>query len=371
MSDQKIFIICGEASGDLHAANLIRSLKEISPNLQVTGWGGDRLLAENVTVLKHIRELSFMGFLEVLLNIVTIIKNFRTCKEHISTFSPEVLILVDFPGFNLRMAEWAKKKGIKVIYYISPQLWAWKQGRIKKIQSFVDELYCILPFEKAYYEKFNVEVKYYGHPLLDEVSNFKSLRKEPLPHIKPVLALLPGSRMQEVKRKLPIMLEAAKSFPDYEIIVACSTQIPEAFYHSFGASEVRFIFGKTYDILNVASIAYVTSGTATLETALFKVPQVVCYKSSSLSFWIAKRVVKINYISLVNLILDRKLVEELIQGDCTSEKLVSSLKRIADPNEMQDQITAGYAELLSLLGGEGASDRIAKSMHETFLKENK
>ncbi len=371
MSDKKIFIICGEASGDLHAANLVRSLKAISPNLQVRGWGGDRLIAENIQVLKHIRELSFMGFLEVFLNIVTILKNFRTCKAHISTFNPEVLILVDFPGFNLRMAEWAKKKGIKVIYYISPQLWAWKQGRIKKIRAYVDELYCILPFEKAFYEKFNVSVKYYGHPLLDEILNFKTLRNEPLLHEKPILALLPGSRMQEVKRKLPIMLEAAKSFPEYEVMVACSSQIPEAFYHSFNASNVRFLFGKTYDILNVASIAYVTSGTATLETALFNVPQVVCYKSSGLSFWIAKRVVKINYISLVNLMLDRKLVEELIQGDCTSEKLVSSMKKLVVNSGTRNQIIAGYGELLNLLGGEGASDRIAESMHETFLKENK
>ncbi len=371
MSHQKIFIICGEASGDLHAANLVSALKLKSPNLQVQGWGGDRLIAENIQVLKHIRELSFMGFLEVLLNMATILKNFRTCKSQISIFKPDVLILVDFPGFNLRMAAWAKKNGIKVIYYISPQLWAWKQGRIKKIQAYVDELYCILPFEKAYYEKFKVSVKYFGHPLLDEILAFKRLSNDPLNYVKPILALLPGSRMQEVKRKLPIMLEAAKSFPEYEVIVACSSQIPNDFYGTYNEPNVRYLYGKTYDILNSASIAFVTSGTATLETALFNVPQVVCYKSSGLSFWIAKRVVKIKYISLVNLILGRKLVEELIQGDCTSEKLVTSMKKIVDVEESRNQIISGYRDLLNLLGGVGASERIAESIVETFLTDNK
>lgn len=368
MSTRKVFVICGEASGDLHASNLVRELRTIDSGLSIKGWGGDRLKAERVEVLKHIRELSFMGFLEVFLNLFTILNNFKTCKAQIESFAPDVLLLVDFPGFNLRMAEWAKQKGIKVVYYISPQLWAWKQNRVKKVKAYVDEMYCILPFEQEFYKKFNIHVKYFGHPLLDEIVRFNSLNLPSLPFQKPVLALLPGSRLQEVRRKLPIMLDAAKSFPEYQIVVACSAQIPPDFYDSFNVTNVSFLLGKTYEILNQASIAFVTSGTATLETALFDVPQVVCYKSSGLSFWIAKRVVKIKYISLVNLILGSGLVTELIQQDCNSKQLVKAMKKIAIDGPERDAMLKGYSDLKQLLGGEGASQRIAISIHETFLR---
>jgi len=368
MSTRKVFVICGEASGDLHASNLVRELRTIDPRLTIQGWGGDRLKAEQVEVLKHIRELSFMGFLEVFLNLFTILNNFKTCKAQIESFAPDVLILVDFPGFNLRMAEWAKQKGIKVVYYISPQLWAWKQNRIKKVKAYVDEMYCILPFEQEFYKNFNIDVKYFGHPLLDEIVRFNALNLESLPFEKPILALLPGSRLQEVRRKLPIMLEAAKGFPEYQVVVACSAQIPPDFYANFNTADVSFLLGKTYEILNEAAIAFVTSGTATLETALFDVPQVVCYKSSGLSFWIAKRVVKIKYISLVNLILGKGLVTELIQQDCNSKQLIEAMKRIAIDGPDRDAMLQGYKELKLLLGGEGASKRIATSIHETFLR---
>jgi lipid-A-disaccharide synthase len=266
------------------------------------------------------------------------------------------------------MAEWAKQKGIKVVYYISPQLWAWKQNRIKKVKAYVDEMYCILPFEQEFYKSFNIDVKYFGHPLLDEIVRFNALNLPSLPFEKPILALLPGSRLQEVRRKLPIMLEAAKAFPEYQVVVACSAQIPSDFYASFNATDVSFLLGKTYEILNEAAIAFVTSGTATLETALLDVPQVVCYKSSGLSFWIAKRVVKIKYISLVNLILGKGLVTELIQQECNSKQLVEAMKKIAIDGPERDAMLQGYKELKLLLGGEGASKRIAASIHETFLR---
>lgn len=368
MAKRKIFVICGEASGDLHASNLVRALRNIDSELEIKGWGGDRLMAERVDVLKHIRELSFMGFLEVFLNLFTILNNFKSCKAQITTFDPDILVLVDFPGFNLRMAQWAKTRGFKVVYYISPQLWAWKQNRIKKVKAYVDEMYCILPFEQEFYRKFKFDAKYFGHPLLDEIVRFNATNVCPLIYDKPILALLPGSRLQEVRRKLPIMLEAAKAFPEYQVVVACSAQIPQDLYASFNADEVSFLYGKTYDILKGASIAFVTSGTATLETALFNVPQVVCYKSSGLSFWIAKRIVKIKYISLVNLILGKGLVTELIQQQCNTKQLVEEMKQIAIGGSKREEILQGYHELKLLLGGEGASQRIARSMHETFLR---
>ena len=368
MNSERVFIISGEASGDLHAANLVNAWKKINPTMEFVAWGGDRLIAEHVKVLKHIRELSFMGFLEVFLNIFTILKNFKTCKAQLVEFNPSVIVLVDFPGFNLRIAEWAKKHGIHVVYYISPQLWAWKQNRVKKIKKYVDELYCILPFERDFYENFGMRVHYFGHPLLDEIERFNHSNQNKIEVNKPILALLPGSRLQEIKRKLPIMLEASKAFKEFDVIVACSTQLSPAYFDSFKCEGVRFEFGKTYEILQQASFAFVTSGTATLETALFEVPQVVCYKSSPLSFWIAKRVVKIKYISLVNLILGEGLVEELIQNDCNSDQLVRSLKKLTTSVENKEQIIAGYKKLKVTLGGKGASERIAFSIHETFFK---
>jgi lipid-A-disaccharide synthase len=363
---KRVFILCGEASGDLHAANLVREWKRRDQETLFQAWGGDRLSAENVPVLKHIRELSFMGFMEVLKHFFTILSNFKECKKTLSEFKPDAIILVDFPGFNLRMARWAKEHNIKVFYYISPQLWAWKKGRIKQVKKYVDFMYCILPFEKAFYARFNYDVSYYGHPLLDEIQPFKQQGISADFGDKPLIALLPGSRVQEVRRKLPIMLDAVKNMQGFQVVVACSNQISPDLYAAYDISEVQLVFGKTYEVLQAAQFALVTSGTATLETALFRVPQVVCYKSNILSYWIARQVVNIQYISLVNLILNEPLVVELIQHHCNEQTIRAELDRMIQDGDYRNSMIAGYDRLIVQLGNEGASRRIASSMLKTF-----
>lgn len=371
MKKAKVFIICGEASGDLHAANLIHEWLKINPDVDFVGWGGERLLKERFNLLKHVKTLSFMGFWEVLMNIRSIAKNFRTCKQQILEHNPDVLLLIDFPGFNLRMAKWASTRGFKVVYYISPQVWAWKKGRIKAIKSYVNALYCVLPFEKAYFKQNNLIVYYFGHPLLDEIHRFTLSEKETLIFEKPVLALLPGSRIQEIKRKLPVMLEAAKNFRDFEIVVACSPYVPLEAYERITNGMARLRVNQTYELLRIAHAAFVTSGTATLETALFKVPQVVCYKSSPLSYAIAKRIIKVRYISLVNLILNRKVVDELIQDDCNPKALAKSMTALLYNNAAREEMLKAYESLIVQLGEKGPSEKIAFSMNETFLLEQR
>lgn len=360
---KKFFIISGEASGDLHAANLVHEMKRIQPKYEFQGWGGDRLQNEGVIIKKHIRELAFMGFLEVVMNLKTILKNFKICKKEILDFEPDILILVDYPGFNLRIAEWAKQHNIRVFYYISPQIWAWKKNRVFKIKKSVERMYCILPFEKDFYKHYEIDVNYLGHPLLDEVQHFRTQHQEDLPtYQKPILAILPGSRKQEIERKLPIMLEAAKHFSTYHILVACAPNLDRSYYDKFKVDGVDFIESKTYSILNVANLAIVTSGTATLETALFRIPQVVCYKSSPVSYWIARSLIHIKYISLVNLILDKSAVKELIQADCTVQKIVSELKKLEIGTEGRLKLIEDYNSLVQLLGDKGASIRIAENI---------
>ena len=368
---KRVFLIAGEVSGDLHGANLIRAWNKQSDNFIFKGWGGDRMEAEGMVVLKHVRSLSFMGFWEVLMNLRTILGNIKTCKKEITEFQPDALVLIDFPGFNLRIAAWAKKQGIPVVYYISPQIWAWKASRVHAIKRDVAQLYCILPFEKSFYDKYNYPVKYLGHPLLDEVLKFKeeihpalNLRSD-----RKILALLPGSRAQEVKRKLPNMIIAAKSFPDYEIVVACSTNLSLDFYKSLVADDTQLVFGQTYSILEKANLALVTSGTATLETALFEVPQVVCYATSPISFRIAKLLVKIKFISLVNLIQGKELVKELIQGDCSSENMICYLKKLEEGKQERLNLLSEYKILIKSLGNQGASDRVAADILETFFSK--
>ncbi|MEY4216360.1 MAG: hypothetical protein RLZZ68_816 [Bacteroidota bacterium] len=363
---KRVFILCGEASGDLHAANLVREWKEMDQDTVFQAWGGDRLIAENVPVLKHVKELSFMGFIEVLKHLFTILSNFKECKRSLMEFKPDAIILVDFPGFNLRMARWAKEQGITVIYYISPQLWAWKQGRIKQVKRYVDFMYCILPFEKAFYARFNYKVSYFGHPLLDEIHRFKQQGFSLAPSKHPTVALLPGSRLQEVRRKLPIMLAAVKNLEGYQVVIACSNQLPLEIFEEFDVGNAQLVFGKTYEVLQSSQFALVTSGTATLETALFRVPQVVCYKSNTLSYWIARQVVKIRYISLVNLILNEPLVEELIQHRCNERTIRAELNRLIQDDGYRNSMIAGYDRLIVELGNQGASQRIAASMLETF-----
>jgi len=361
---KKIYIISGEASGDLHAANLVSELKKQNNSLEFRAWGGDRLINEGVIIDKDIKELAFMGFLEVLLNIRTIFKNIRSCKENLLNFKPDLLILVDYPGFNLRIAKWAKSQKIPVYYYISPQIWAWKESRIHQIKQTVSRMYCILPFEKDFYMKHSLNVSYFGHPLLDEVNKFKLLNNNSLNLVnnRPVLAILPGSRKQEIERKLPLMLAASSQFPEYTVIVACAPNLDLAYYEKFKTQEVLFVKNQTYNLLQNAELAIVTSGTATLEAALFKVPQVVCYKSSFISFWIAKKLIKIKFISLVNLISNKEIVRELIQQDCTSSKIAGELIKIKKGEKKAIQMNKDYTDLIELLGNEGASSRVAEDM---------
>lgn len=365
-SKKRIFVISGEASGDLHAANLIHELNLIQKDLTIEGWGGDRMQKEGVYIRKHISELAFMGFKEVVLNLGTILQNFKLCKKQILEFKPDFLILVDYPGFNLRIAKWAKKKSIPVAYYISPQIWAWKQSRIFQIKENVNKMYTILPFEPQFYRKFDVEVEYCGHPLLDEINRFNQSNDNELSSEKPILAILPGSRKQEIERKLPIMIEAAKHFTQFETIVACAPNLPMSYYRKYASNDVRFVENKTYKLLKCATMAIVTSGTATLETALFRVPQVVCYKSSNISYFIARMLVKIKFISLVNLILEREVVRELIQKDCNSDRIIYELNLIHSNAKVRDKMLSDYDELISLLGQNGSSKRVADKIWFEF-----
>jgi lipid-A-disaccharide synthase len=325
------------------------------------------------TLVKHIKDLAFMGFLEVLKNIKTILNNIRFCKNDIAAFQPDALILIDYPGFNLRIAEWAKSQGIKVYYYVSPQVWAWKQSRVHKIKKCVDELYVILPFEKDFYKKFDFDVHYLGHPLLDAVDDFKAtlvdkklIYTENNLSDKPIISLLPGSRKQEVSVKLPIMLNAARSFQEHQIVIAGAPSLSLDFYQQFINESDKIIFGKTYDLLEIAEAALVTSGTATLETALFKVPQVVCYKGSNFSYQIAKRLIKIKFISLVNLILNREAVKELIQQDCNAVFISQELSKIVVGGKNREKMLNDYNELEQILGAGGASKKIAHALLKTI-----
>lgn len=371
MNPSKIYIIAGEPSGDLHGANLIRaylSLSEEKPEFRF--WGGD-LMADVIKKkpVKHIKDLAFMGFVEVLKHLKTILGNIRFCKEDIATFQPDVLILIDYPGFNLRIAEWAKKRGIKIVYYISPQVWAWKQKRVFKIKRNVDLMLTILPFEKPFYQNFGIDVEYVGHPLVDAITQYRQLPKEDLRKkyalsSQPILAILPGSRKQEVSKKLPIMLETARSFSDhYQIVIAGAPSLDLEFYQPFLKTDTILLFNETYPILENATLAMVTSGTATLETALFRVPEVVCYIGNPLSFWIAKKIIHVKYISLVNLILDDEVVKELIQEDCTVEKLTHELRLLEENREERKIILQKYNDLITLLGKGGASKNAAEKIY--------
>lgn len=360
-----VYIVCGEASGDLHAANLVAAWKTLRPQITFKAWGGDRLRAQGVELEQHISAMSFMGFIEVVQNIGTIRRQFKQLQQSLLTQKPDLLILVDYPGFNLRMAKWAHDHDIKVLYYISPTVWAWKQNRVYAIKKYVDKLYCILPFEPAFYDKFGIDVAYFGHPLQDEIQSYKNTEHSPLQFEKPILALLPGSRRQELAQKLPLMLAAAAQFQQsHQIVVACANSIPKAVYQSYCSTHSVFLStSHTYDLLSQAELALVTSGTATLETALFGVPQVVCYKGSALSIWLARRLVKIKYISLVNLILNKSAVPELIQEDCTIENMQNALAGLLPGQTQRAAQLSNYAELHQLLKQSGVSERIAHSMN--------
>jgi len=353
----KYYIISGEDSGDMHAANLVTEIKYIDENAEIRAWGGDKLQQQGVTIVKHIKELAFMGFSEVIVNLPTILKNISFCKKDLLAFSPDALILVDYPGFNFRIAEFAKQNGIKVFYYISPQIWAWKKSRIKQIKKMVDKMFVILPFEKQYYQSNNFEVDFVGHPLLDEIA--KDNFYFSLQTTKPIIALLPGSRKQEISKILPQMLGVVNDFPDYQFVVATTNSIKEEFYKNIITNKnVLLTKNETYGLLKNAKAALVTSGTATLETALFGVPQVVCYKTNFFSYQIAKRLVKTNFISLVNIIMAKMVVKELIQNELNPYNLSASLSKILE-NTNRERIQMDYNALKIKLGVKGASNKVA------------
>ncbi|MCA0933014.1 lipid-A-disaccharide synthase [Lutimonas saemankumensis] len=362
----KYYIISGEASGDLHASNLMKALKKEDDHADFRFWGGDLMLAQGGTLVKHYKDLAFMGFAEVIMNLRTILNNIKFCKNDLLEYAPDALILVDYPGFNLRIAEFAKKNGITVHYYISPQIWAWKENRIKRIKRDIDQMYVILPFEKEFYEgKHGFPVHFVGHPLLDAIAERKPIIPEDFArenglNEKPIVALLPGSRKQEITKMLSVMLKMAAKFPDHQFVIAGAPGQELSFYNHFLKEEnVSIVENKTYDLLSVASAAVVTSGTATLETALFKVPEVVCYKGNEISYQIGKRLVNVKYISLVNLILDTEAVTELIQDDFNETSLENELFKILD-FKGRESIFDHYYQLEQALGGKGASEKTAK-----------
>ncbi|HET8839295.1 MAG TPA: lipid-A-disaccharide synthase [Flavobacteriaceae bacterium] len=368
----KYYLIAGEASGDLHASNLMKALRQIDSQAEFRFWGGDLMQAVGGTLVKHYRDLAFMGFVEVVFNLKTILKNLSFCKKDIEKYQPDVVIFVDYPGFNLKIAKWAKQKGYKTHYYISPQIWAWKENRIKNIKRDVDELYVILPFEKGFYEgKHNFKVHFVGHPLIDALSeaekaDLETFKRNHRLNDKPIIALLPGSRKQEISIMLNTMLAITDDFPDYQFVIAGAPSQEAEFYQSFlKKKNVFFTMGKTYELLSLSTAALVTSGTATLETALLKVPQVVCYKGSALSYQIAKRIVKLDYISLVNLIMEKEVVKELIQSEFNVKNLKNELRKILNPNE-RERMFLDYFELEIKLGGKGASFKTAELIFENI-----
>ncbi len=367
------YIIAGEASGDLHGSNLIHALRRQDADAVIRCWGGDKMKQAGATLVKHYSELAFMGFVEVITNLRTILKNLSFCKADILESKPDLLVLIDYPGFNLRIAEWAKKQGIKVVYYISPQVWAWKAGRVKKMKQCIDRLITILPFEKKYFEeKWQWKVDYVGHPLMEEVEKFRQQKEEKINIEKPIIALLPGSRKQEIRKKLPVMLNVAQQFPEYQFIIAQSPGLPSSFYDSFMKefSNVSAVSGKTYSLLSQATAALVTSGTATLETALLGIPQVVCYKGNPISYQIAKKLVKIRFISLVNLILDKEAVKELIQDEMNAHQLTTELQDILPGGSKREYILSDYSILRDMLQEENtASEKAAEIIIETAKKK--
>jgi lipid-A-disaccharide synthase len=366
----RYYIISGEASGDLHGSNLMKEIRALDAGAEFRCWGGDLMKAQGGDLVKHYRDLAFMGFTEVLMNIRTILRNIDLCKKDIAAWKPDVLILIDYPGFNLRIADFARKERFKVFYYISPQIWAWKQSRVHKIKRIVDRMFVILPFEEEFYQRFDYKVDFVGHPLLDAIADrnrskpsFSSFIEKHGLENKPIVALLPGSRKQEISTMLPVMLGITNDFNDHQFVVAGAPSQSKEFYDGFlSGTGVKILFGETYSLLQQATAAMVTSGTATLETALFGVPEVVCYKGGFISYQIARRLVKVKYISLVNLIMDREVVKELIQDDFNEAALRSELQRLLHDSSYRQTMLDDLSELQRKLGGMGASRKVAELM---------
>ena len=373
----KYYIIAGEASGDLHASNLMAEIKRKDAKAEFRGCGGDLMKEQGAVLLKHYRSMAFMGFVEVAINLRKVLGNITQCKKDILEYQPDAIILVDYPGFNLRIADFAHEKGFKVFYYISPQVWAWKRGRVRKIKKSVDKMLVILPFEEEFYKRYGVNVTYVGNPLLDELAKFGTanrsmfLRRNSLGEKREIIALLPGSRKQEVKRMLPIMLKAVSHFTEYQFVVAGVSSLDKDLYKGImGNTDAFLVENQTYELLQNSSAALVTSGTATLETAMFTVPQVVCYKSTGISYHLAKWMIKVKYISLVNLVMEKEVVKELIQGDLTEDNIVKELDVLLHSGKRQRQLLEDYDELKDRLGAAGASEKAASVVCEA-LKSRK
>ncbi|APD07612.1 lipid-A-disaccharide synthase [Flavobacteriaceae bacterium UJ101] len=371
----KYYIVAGEASGDLHASNMMKEIKKNDPQATFRCWGGDLMEAQGGTIVKHYKDLAFMGFIDVILNIRTIFKNIKFCKKDIKDYNPDVVILVDYPGFNLRISDYVRNTlKIKTLYYISPTVWAWKPNRAKTIMKTVDALYVIFPFEEKWYQDhFNYSVQFVGHPLLDAIEDRendpKELRKELNLSDKPIVLLMPGSRTREIQSMLPIMGEMVMHYPDYEFVIAGAPSQEESFYRKFVSNEVKFVSNRTYDLLSIAHAALVTSGTATLETALFNVPEIICYKGDPVSWWIAKNfLVKLDYIGIVNLIMEKEIAKELLQGDMNTNNLKKELGILLSGKGRQEMLN-NYQALYKKLGGKGASKRLADQIqHQMDLK---
>ena len=373
----KYYIIAGEASGDLHASNLVAEIKKKDKKAEFRGCGGDLMKAQGVDLLKHYRMMAYMGFVEVAVNLRKVLRNIAQCKKDILEYQPDVLVLVDYPGFNLRIADFAHEKGFKVLYYISPQVWAWKRRRVLKIKKTVDKMLVIFPFEEEFYKNYGVDVTYVGNPLLDELAKFGTanrsifLRRNSLGEKREIIALLPGSRKQEVKRMLPEMLKVIPDFPEYQFVIAGLSSIGKDFYKNLmGNADAFFIEDQTYELLQNSSAAVVTSGTATLEAALFTVPEVVCYKANYLSYLIAKWLIKVKYISLVNLVMDKEVVKELIQNEMNKVNIAKALASVLRNGKRQRQILEDYDELSERLGNAGASEMAAEAVYKAAMRKN-
>ena len=373
----KYYIIAGEASGDLHGSNLMRGLKLADYNANFRFWGGDLMAEQGGVMVKHYKKTAFMGFWEVFKNLGTIAKNLKMCKQDILDYKPDVVILIDYPGFNFRIAEFAHKQGLKVFYYIAPKVWAWKESRVKRIKKYVDKLFIIFPFEVEYFKKWGIDACYHGNPLIDSTAErvkdkipFKQFIQENKLEDKPIIALLAGSRVQEINWVLPRMVNLSGLYPNYQFVVAGAPSLDESVYQKYiQGSSIKYVCNKTYDLMMQSTAAVVASGTATLEALLLDIPQVVCYGGSEISYQIAKRFVKIKFISLVNIIANRQVVCELIQHDMTLENIKTELDTLLLGGEKRDDMLKAYSEIRKMLGEQGSSYRVAKSVVNELIKQ--
>ena len=368
----KYYIIAGERSGDLHGSNLIKGIRKHDPEAQIRAWGGEMMQEAGAEIVKHYRDLAFMGFFEVIKNLPTILGFLSFCKKDIKSFQPDVVILIDYSGFNMRVAKFAKLNGFKNFYYISPKVWAWNQSRALNIKRFVDKMFVIFPFEKDFFKQYDYEVEYVGNPLFDAIADFTpnpNFRKDARLGQKPIIALLPGSRKQEVETMLALMLSQVYEFPDYQFVIGTVSNLPKELYARWQSIfPVKLVVDDAYNLLSVADAALVTSGTATLETALFNVPQVVCYRGGWAAYQVYKRVIRVPFVSLVNLIAGREVVKELLQYDLTKENLTDELTKITINQHTRQSQLNGYAEIRNILGEKGASERAGALMVEEVRK---